>query len=130
MAAGGVIHRVDDDGEREVLIVHRPRYDDWSLPKGKLEPGETEAEAALREVFEETGLDCALGPEMGSIEYIDHQGLHKVVRYWAMTLRGGEFRTNEEVDETQWLPVPEAAAILSYDRDRALVRSLEEALSR
>lgn len=130
MAAGGVIHRDGEDGQREVLIVHRPRYDDWSLPKGKLEPDETESEAALREVFEETGLDCALGSEMGSIEYIDHQGLHKVVRYWAMTVRGGEFHGNDEVDVARWFPVPEAAAELSYDRDRALVRSLEEILSR
>jgi len=130
MAAGGVIHRDGEDGHREVLIVHRPRYDDWSLPKGKLEPGETESEAALREVFEETGLDCALGSEMGSIEYVDHQGLHKVVRYWTMTVRGGEFHGNDEVDVARWLPVPEAAAELSYDRDRALVRSLEETLSR
>jgi len=130
MAAGGVLHRTDDDGLREVLIVHRPRYDDWSLPKGKLDPGETESEAALREVFEETGFDCALGPEMGSIEYLDHEGLHKVVRYWAMTLRGGRFKSNEEVDEARWLPVPDAASILTYDRDRALVRSLEETLTR
>lgn len=130
MAAGGVVHRRGADGGREVLVVHRPRYDDWSLPKGKLEPGETEADAALREVFEETGLDCALGPEMGSIEYVDGQGLHKVVRYWAMTLESGEFLPNEEVDATEWLPVGEAAVRLSYDRDRALVRSLEEALSR
>ena len=67
---------------------------------------------------------------MGSIEYVDHQGLHKVVRYWAMTVRDGDFRSNEEVDQARWLPVPEAAAELSYDRDRALVRSLEETLSR
>ncbi len=130
MAAGGVIHRSGEDGQREVLIVHRPRYDDWSLPKGKLESGETKSEAALREVFEETGLDCALGPEMGSIEYRDHEGLHKVVRYWAMTPRRGRFESNEEVDEARWLPVPEAATHLTYGRDRALVRSLDEILTR
>ncbi len=110
--------------------MHRPRYDDWSLPKGKLEPGETDSEAAIREVFEETGLECILGSEMGSIEYVDHQGLHKVVRYWAMTVGSGEFHSNDEVDEARWLPVPEAAADLTYDRDRALVRSLEETLNR
>ena len=130
MAAGGVVHRSDENGRREVLIVHRPRYDDWSLPKGKLESGETESEAALREVFEETGLDCALGPEMGSIEYHDQKGIHKVVRYWAMTLRRGQFKRNEEVDEARWLPVPEAAAHLTYERDRALVRTLDEILTR
>ncbi|MBU1865668.1 MAG: polyphosphate kinase 1, partial [Actinobacteria bacterium] len=129
MAAGGVVHRSGPNGERQLLIVHRPRYRDWSLPKGKLEPGETESDAALREVHEETGFDCILGPEMGSIEYVDHQGLHKVVRYWAMTVGGGEFHPNEEVDEARWLPVPAAAADLSYERDRALVRSLEERLS-
>lgn len=130
MAAGGVVHRTTEDGTREILVIHRPRYNDWSLPKGKLEPSETESEAALREVFEETGLDCELGPEMGSIEYVDQQGLHKVVRYWAMTLRGGKFRVNEEVDEALWLPALEAVSRLSYDRDRALARSLEEILSR
>ena len=129
LAAGGVVHRVRKDGEREILIVHRPRYDDWSLPKGKLEPGEMESEAALREVFEETGFDTALGPEMGAISYLDQQGRHKVVRYWAMTLRGGEFLANDEVDEAEWHPVTEAAARLSYDRDRALVRTLEEVLT-
>ena len=130
LAAGGVVHRTDDEGGVEVLVVHRPRYDDWSLPKGKLEHGETEAEAALREVLEETGFRCDLGPEMGSIEYLDGQGLHKVVRYWAMALLDGEFRGNDEVDEARWMAVPDAATQLSYARDRALVRSLEEILSR
>jgi polyphosphate kinase len=130
MAAGGVVYRPGTDGEREVLVVHRPRYDDWSLPKGKLEPGEAEADAAVREVLEETGFDCELGPEMGSIEYVDDRGAYKVVRYWAMMPTQGEFRANDEVDDARWLPLSEAAATLSYDRDRALVRSLEEVLSR
>lgn len=129
LAAGGLVHRTGDAGELEVMIVHRPRYDDWSLPKGKLAPGETEAEAALREVFEETGMDCALEQELGSIVYTDHEGFRKVVRYWAMSLRGGTFQANQEVDEANWLPIPDAAAALSYERDRALVRSLEKTLS-
>jgi 8-oxo-dGTP pyrophosphatase MutT (NUDIX family) len=128
LAAGGLLHRPGDDGEVELLIVHRPEYDDWSFPKGKLVPGETEAEAALREVFEETGYDAALGDEIGSVDYTDLDGAHKVVRYWAMTRRGGTFTENEEVDEARWLPISEVVAVLSYDRDRALARSLAAAL--
>jgi polyphosphate kinase len=128
LAAGGLLHRDGENGEVELLIVHRPKYDDWSFPKGKLVPGETEAEAALREVFEETGYDAALGDELGSVDYVDLDGAHKVVRYWAMTRRGGTFTENEEVDEARWLPLPEAVAVLSYDRDRALARSLATSL--
>jgi 8-oxo-dGTP pyrophosphatase MutT (NUDIX family) len=128
MAAGGIIHRRDGKGRTEVFVVHRPKYDDWSFPKGKLAAGETEAEGALREVFEETGFDCALGPELGSIEYADALGIRKVVRYWAMVQRGGRFTANQEVDEGRWVTVPDAAVILTYPRDRALVRSLEGAI--
>jgi polyphosphate kinase len=126
LAAGGLLHRAGDEG-LELLIVHRPEYDDWSFQKGKLVTGETEAEAALREVFEETGYDAVLGSELGSVDYLDLDGSHKVVRYWAMTTRGGKFTKNDEVDDGRWLSVTEAAATLSYDRDRALARSLAEA---
>jgi 8-oxo-dGTP pyrophosphatase MutT (NUDIX family) len=120
-AAGGVVSRTGAGGEREVLLVHRPKYDDWTLPKGKLDAGEGSEEAALREVEEETGLRCALGPELPSTEYEDHNGRWKLVRYWAMEVEGGDFQPNSEVDKVRWLPVPLAREKLSYDRDREVL---------
>src|SRR2546423_7236132 len=108
-AAGGVLRRLRPDGEAEIAVIHRPKYDDWSLPKGKLEPGESFEQAALREVEEETGLICELGPELGSVGYRDRKGRSKLVRYWAMRPRGGEFRPNREVDELRWAVADEAA---------------------
>jgi 8-oxo-dGTP diphosphatase len=117
-AAGGLVVR---DGR--VLVVHRPRYGDWSLPKGKLDPGETFEQAALREVEEEAGLRCELGDELDPACYTDHRGRPKVVRYWRMrALDGGEaFEPNEEVDELAWLAPDEAARRLTYEHDRDLV---------
>ena len=117
-AAGGVIR---GDGGR-VLLVHRPRYDDWTLPKGKLDRGETFDQAALREVREETGLRCTLGRELATTEYRDNKGRPKVVRYWLMSVDGGEFAPNDEVDEVRWLAVAEAVEKLTYDRDREVLR--------
>jgi 8-oxo-dGTP diphosphatase len=122
-ASGGVVRRPGSDGE-EIAVVHRPRYDDWSLPKGKLDPGETWEEAALREVREEIGLECTLGEELPPVAYQDRKGREKVVRYWMMEVDGGEFAPNEEVDEMRWLPVHEAASLLTYPRDRELVEGL------
>ncbi len=127
-AAEGVVWRRSPEGELEVLLVHRPKYDDWTLPKGKLDPGEGHAEAALREVREETGLRCALGPELASTSYRDRKGRPKHVRYWAMTPVGGRFTPTEEVDEILWLPVDEAKAVLSYIRDRPLLDGLRQAV--
>jgi 8-oxo-dGTP diphosphatase len=118
-AAGGVIVR---DGR--IAIVHRPRYDDWSLPKGKLDPGETWEEAALREVEEETGLRCRLEEELASTHYLS-KGRPKTVRYWRMSVvEDPDQGSDDEVDELRWLTPAQAVAQLTYEHDRDLVRSL------
>ena len=122
-AAGGVVWRRSHD-RIEVLLVHRPRYDDWSLPKGKLTEAEDHATAALREVEEETGLRCYMGQELPATSYRDRRGRPKVVRYWAMTPIDGRFTPSHEVDEVRWVPASEAARILSYDWDRQVVHAL------
>ena len=119
-AAGGVIER---DGL--VAVVHRPRYDDWSLPKGKLDRGESWEQAALREVLEETGLECELGDPLPEVRYMDQRGRPKTVRYWRMLVTGGEFAANDEVDAIRWLAPAEAAELLSYEHDRRLVQALD-----
>lgn len=122
-AAGGVVVR-RRNGSPEVLLVHRPRYDDWSLPKGKVEPGETLEAAALREVAEETGLRCELGePLPEPAPYVDNRGRVKSVSYWMMTVIGGEFEPNGEVDEIRWCTAAQAAELLSYERDCPVVIS-------
>jgi 8-oxo-dGTP diphosphatase len=118
-AAGGVVLR---DGR--VAVVHRPKYDDWSLPKGKLDPGESFEDAALREVEEETGLRCRLVRELPAVEY-EVRGRPKLVRYWAMEIEDETpFVPGDEVDEVRWLEPAEALALLSYDRDREPVLAL------
>jgi 8-oxo-dGTP diphosphatase len=124
LAAGGAVWRRRDDGEVEVLLVHRPKYDDWTLPKGKLYAGETVEEAALREVEEETGLRCRLGEELATSTYEDRHGRPKQVRYWAMEPVGGRFAPNEEVDEVRWLSPGRAADALTYPRDQAVLAAL------
>ena len=129
-AAGGVVWRRSGD-RVEVCVVHRPKYEDWSLPKGKLDPGEGFEEAALREVEEETGLLCELGDKLPDVTYDDHKGRSKLVRYWMMEPKPGageRFEPNDEVDELRWLPVGEARALLSYEPDRGLLDQLPEAL--
>lgn len=128
-AAGGVVWRRTAKGHLKVLLVHRPRYDDWTLPKGKLDPGETAAAAARREVEEETGLRCRLGPTLPSVRYTDRQRRAKRVRYWAMEPEGGAFAPNHEVDEVRWLKVPAAASLLTYAHDRPVLAALERALA-
>lgn len=124
VASGGLVGRRSESGKFEVLVVHRPAYDDWSFPKGKALDGEPAADTALREVLEETGYECSLGPEIATLEYTDRQGSRKLVRYWAMTAVGGEFAPNVEVDEVRWLTSEGALHLLTYDRDRAVLRSL------
>ena len=116
-AAGGVVMR----GGR-VLLVHRARYDDWSLPKGKLEPGETWEDAALREVWEETGARCALGSFLGSSHY-EVNGSPKQVRWWAMTT-DDEAGPSNEVDAVRWATLDEARDALSYEHERQLLETL------
>ena len=129
-AAGGVVVRTGPDGP-EVLVVHRPRYDDWSFPKGKQDPGETDEQTALREVAEETGLVCRLGAPLPDVRYRDHQGRPKVVRYWVMhPTTEASFVPDDEVDEVRWLAPAAASALLSYDHDRALVHAVTAAGSR
>jgi 8-oxo-dGTP diphosphatase len=119
-----VVWRRRGDGEREVLLVHRPRYRDWSFPKGKVEKGESDEQAAVREVEEETGLRCVLGPELPSTSYTDLKLRPKTVRYWSMEATGDPMAGNE-VDEVCWVPIAEAAERLSHGRDRAVLRALE-----
>jgi 8-oxo-dGTP pyrophosphatase MutT (NUDIX family) len=117
-AAGGVVVR---DGR--VLLVHRPKYDDWAFPKGKLEPGESWEHAALREVEEETSLACTLGPYIGSTRYEVRDGM-KEVRYYRMSA-AGEPAPRNEIDELRWVSLDEGRALLTHDYDRALLQELE-----
>jgi 8-oxo-dGTP diphosphatase len=121
-AAGGLVVRAADGGEL-VAIVHRPRYDDWSLPKGKLAEGEDWSAGALREVEEETGLRCELGPELAPSRYRDRKGRAKHVRWWLMRPLAGDFAPNDEVDELRWLEPDAAVELLDYEHDRHLVRT-------
>ena len=120
-AAGGVITRPGPDGEPELLLVHRAKYDDWTLPKGKAEPGESDEECALREVEEETGLVCVLGEEVGVTEYEDSSGRPKRVSYFAMTAPGQQAGPHNEIDAVRWLPLKRALETLSYARDVKIV---------
>ena len=120
-ANGGIVCR-EGEGGTEVLLVHRPKYDDWTFPKGKNERGEDDEACAVREVDEETGLRCSLGPELPSTTYHDSLGRAKQVRYWVMTVEAARPREpDDEVDACEWLPLAAARERLSYDRDVAVL---------
>jgi 8-oxo-dGTP diphosphatase len=127
-AAGGIVVRTTTEGP-EVLVVHRPRYDDWSFPKGKQDEGETDEETALREVYEETAVRATLGPALGEVRYRDQRGRPKVVRYWIMEPIDDHFpprRADDEVDLVRWCRPADAARLLTYAHDRALLDRLGE----
>ncbi|MFP5322470.1 MAG: NUDIX hydrolase [Acidimicrobiia bacterium] len=129
-AAGGIPWRPGPDGAVEVLVVHRPKYDDWSFPKGKLDPGETWEQAAVREVFEESGIVGVLGAELEPTDYRDRFGRPKRVRWWAMQVAADAgFEPHDEVDERRWLAPDAAAPLLTYERDGDLLAALVAAVS-
>jgi 8-oxo-dGTP pyrophosphatase MutT (NUDIX family) len=128
LAAGGVLWRRAERGGLDVVLVHRPRYDDWSIPKGKLEPGESDERAAVREVEEETSVVGRLGAELPATVYVDRSGRTKRVRYWAMTAAAGDPTPANEVDEARWVPFDDARRMLSYQRDGAVLDALPAAV--
>ncbi|MCL2552200.1 MAG: NUDIX hydrolase [Actinomycetia bacterium] len=128
-AAGTVLwRRSAADGKVEIALVHRPRYDDWSLPKGKLKRGEDFAAAAVRETHEETGMRCVLGASLPASRYLV-EGRPKEVRYWSAEAVDGGFTPNREVDRVVWLPPAAARHRLTHDRDRPLVDAFLEAVT-
>jgi 8-oxo-dGTP pyrophosphatase MutT (NUDIX family) len=129
-AAGGVISQQDGDGRIEVLLVHRPHRRDWTFPKGKLERGETHEACAVREVEEETGLECMLGLQLPGTAYINRKGRLKLVRYWMMYPIGGVAEPRNEVDAVQWVSLERAVSILTYQRDRKLLATFAATLAR
>jgi 8-oxo-dGTP pyrophosphatase MutT (NUDIX family) len=124
-AAGGLVCRNGNDGAVEIVLVHRPAYDDWAFPKGKLQRGESEPDAALREVEEETGLRCSLGREVGTTAYNDSRGRPKTVRYWEMAPLAGDLAPTSEIDKARWIALADAPGELTYARDRELLRDLQ-----
>jgi 8-oxo-dGTP diphosphatase len=125
-AAGGMILRRGGSGT-ELVLVHRPAYDDWSFPKGKLHAGESDLQAALREVEEEVGVRGVLGRDLGTISYIDGRGRPKVVRYWEMAVGDSvDLRPANEVDDARWVSVADARGLLTYDHDRSMLDRISE----
>jgi 8-oxo-dGTP diphosphatase len=127
VAAGGIVARASSgQSVWELALVYRSSRSDWGFPKGKLEPGEAELFCARREVEEETGLVCNIGPYVGRTEYTDRRGRPKTVHYWLMDPVSGSFVPSEEVDDMQWVPVDLAKRVLSYQHDRVLLADATE----
>ena len=126
LAAGAVLWRPGyRESAAEIAVIHRPRYDDWSLPKGKVDPGETEPVTAVREVFEETGHHVELGRRIATVSY-PIEPRTKKVQYWSARSLGGSFAPNDEVDDLVWLPAPAAIKKVSYAYDRKILRRWDE----
>jgi 8-oxo-dGTP pyrophosphatase MutT (NUDIX family) len=121
---GALPWRIGPKGAVEVLLIHRPSHGDWSIPKGKAEPGETGRECAAREVREETGFECRLGAELPPIRYEDSKNRIKTIRYWAAAADSGHFTANEEVDAVRWLSLPAALRTVTEPRDRPPIVAL------
>lgn len=121
-AAGALLWRDNSDLSLEVALIHRPRYDDWSLPKGKLEMGETALQCAYREVQEETGIRATFTRQLGTVEY-EESGQEKRVKYWAAhcALTNSEFVPNEEVDQMKWLSPSQALEQATHDSDKSII---------
>jgi 8-oxo-dGTP diphosphatase len=129
-AAGGIVRRVGEGGLEEVLVVHRPAYDDWTFPKGKLERGEDEVDAAMREIEEETGLRCEIERELATTRYQDSSGRPKTVRYWLMVAVGGRLAAANEVDVARFVPLETAPELLTYPHDVELLDMLGRAITK
>lgn len=123
-SAGGVVWRTSGRHRHEVLVVHRPARQDWSLPKGRRRRRESALECALREVREETGLRCSAEEELPEVRYTDRHGRSRRVRYWMMQVVRGEFRPNDEVDEIRWAPLGRVGDLLTYDHELVLVTGI------
>jgi 8-oxo-dGTP diphosphatase len=129
-AAGGIVRRLGEGGLDEVLVVHRPAYDDWTFPKGKLEPGEDEVDAAIREIEEEAGLRCEIERELATTRYRDSSGRPKTVRYWLMVPVGGRLGAANEVDVARFVQLDAARELLTYARDAELLDMLGHSVTK